>query len=219
MPFIQPSRPHGTPAFQLSQDQIATIMDLLCRGAKKARPRLQKGMLEPEITKLVRQSMRREKLRLSLTNIEIHREYVVDASSQIEGRIDIVVRLPHQFGDEDAYVAVECKKLEANNSTLNGKYVTRGVGQFASGKYAKNHEVAFMMGYVLKLPIESILNYLDRRMRDVWGRTAAFTKEAKIPYALAVRSNKVLQCSVHEIRLTHVFVDMRLIGKNPRAHT
>ena len=209
MSFVQSNKPRGTPAFRLSEDQVATIVDLLCRGARRARPCLEQGMLEPQITKLVRRAMRREKLDLSLTNLEIHREYVVDGSSETEGRIDIVVRFLHQFGNEDAYVAVECKKVAANNSDLNRKYVTEGVGRFVSGKYAKDHERAFMLGYVLALPIGTILAYLDRRMQTVWGPTAAFVQEFNPSCALAVRGNKVLQCSVHEIRLTHVFVDMR----------
>lgn len=167
------------------------------------------GMREPQITKLLRRGMRREKLDLSLTNLEIQREYVVDGESQSEGRIDIVLKFLHQFGNEDAYVAVECKKVAANNSDLNGRYVTKGVGQFVSGKYAKNHERAFMLGYVLALPIGCILDYLDRRMQEVWGPTAAFVQEFSPDLALAVRGNKVIQCSSHEISLTHVFVDMQ----------
>ena len=193
----------------MSQDHVATIVDLLCRGARRARPCLEQDMLEPQITKLVRRAMRCVKLELDLTNLEIHREYVVDGDSQIEGRIDIVVRFLDQFGDEDAYVAVECKKVAAYDSNLNRKYVTSGVGRFVSGKYAKDHERAFMLGYVLALPIDIILDYLERRMQNLWGATAAFSDEFSSHSALAVRSNKVLQCSVHEIRLTHVFVDMR----------
>ncbi len=209
MSFIQSNRPQGRPAFRLAQDQVATIVDLLCRGARRARRFLEWGMLEPQITKHVRRAMQHVKLELSLTNLEIHREYVVDGDSQIEGRIDIVVRFLHQFGNEDAYVAVECKKVAAYDSNLNGKYVTTGVARFVSGKYAKDHERAFMLGYVLALPIDNILDYLDQRMQGLWGLTAGFSQEFSSPSALAVRSNKVLQCSVHEIRLTHVFVDMQ----------
>lgn len=209
MHFVRPSTARGSPSFRLSEDHVATIVDLLCKGTRRARPSLREGMLEPQITTVVREAMRIEKRALNLTNLEIHREYVVDGSSETRGRIDIVLRFLHQFGNEDAYVAVECKKVAARNSALNGAYVTEGVKRFASGKYARNHERAFMLGYVLALPIDSILDYLHGRMKKEWGPSAGLSQEVTPPMALAVRGNTVPQCSIHKIKLTHVFVDIR----------
>ena len=37
MPLLTPDVPYGSPAFALSDDQIATVLDLVCRGANEAR--------------------------------------------------------------------------------------------------------------------------------------------------------------------------------------
>ena len=61
MPSFIPDEPYGSPAFALSDDQIATVLDLVCRGAHAARPYLDPEMHEVPITSVVRKAIRREK--------------------------------------------------------------------------------------------------------------------------------------------------------------
>ena len=148
MSFGTVPRRYGAPAFHLSVDQVDTIVNLLCQGADCARSKLAPCMKEIRITRLIRKAMRRLKRRLGLTALEIHEEYLVDTPEDGGGRIDIVIRFRHQFGHEDAYVAVECKRVEAGNSNLNGRYIREGLMNFVTGKYSEGHERAFMMGYL-----------------------------------------------------------------------
>lgn len=212
MPLLTSDVPYGSPAFALSDDQIATTLDLICRGAHAARPNLNPGMLEVPITSVVRKAIRREKNALGLTNLQIHGEYELDNMAtndpSILGRIDIIMQFLHQFGDEDAYVAVECKRVRPGDSTLNGRYVSEGVDRFVTGKYAAGHEWGFMLGYILALPAQDVVDFIDSRVRKVYGTPAALQSEPTHPQSLAVLTGVLVQDGDHHIRLKHVFVDM-----------
>lgn len=112
---LSPDLPIGHPSFDLSEDQIATVVDLLCSAVVAARPLLQPGMLEVPITIHVKKAMRRLKKELGLSNLEIMGEFeLLDLSNddpEVLGRIDIILRFLHQFGDEEAYLGVECKRV------------------------------------------------------------------------------------------------------------
>lgn len=210
--MLTPDIPFGVPAFALSGDQIATVLDLLCRGCDEAKPHLTPGMLEVPTTIVVRKAMRRVKKSLGLTNLQIRGEHELENMANddptILGRIDITLQFLHQFGDEDAYVAVECKRVHSGDTSLNGSYVAKGVERFAAGQYAAGHEWGFMLGYVLALPASAIVDAVDARIRKTYGESAGLTAEASHSLALAVLEGALVQNGSHVIRLKHVFVDM-----------
>lgn len=212
MPLLTPDVPYGSPAFALSDDQIATVLDLVCRGAQAARTDVSSGMLEVPITSVVRKAVRRTKKALGLTNLQIHGEHELDNMAtndpSILGRIDITMQFLHQFGDEDAYVAVECKRVRPGDTTLNGRYVSEGVDRFVTGQYAAGHEWGFMLGYILALPAQDVIDFIDSRIRKVYGEPAALQPEPSHPQSLAVLTGALVQSGDHHIRLKHVFVDM-----------
>ncbi len=102
------------------------------------------------VTIVVRKAIRRLKRTLGLTNLQLRGEHELEnmagADPSILGRIDITLQFLHQFGDEDAYVGVECKRVRAGDASLNGSYVSKGVDRFATGQYAAGHEWGFMLG-------------------------------------------------------------------------
>src|SRR5581483_1358712 len=155
MPLLTPDAPFGQPPFALSADQIATVLDLVCRGSQEAQRDVTPGMLEVPTTIVVRKAMRRIKKTLELTNLEIRGEHELEnmatTDADILGRIDITLKFLHQFGNEDAYVAIECKRVGASLTDLNSKYVSKGVDRFVTGQYGSGHEWGFMLGYVLAL--------------------------------------------------------------------
>jgi hypothetical protein len=210
--LLTPDVPFGLPSFSLSGDQIATVVDLLCKGCDEAKPHLTAGMLEVPTTIVVRKAMRRVKKTLGLTNLQIRGEHELEDMASddpsILGRIDITLQFLHQFGDEDAYVAVECKRVHAGDSTLNGSYVAKGVDRFVTGQYAAGHDWGFMLGYVLALPASAVVDAVDARIRKTYGESAGLTAEAAHSLALAVLEGALVQNGSHTIRLKHVFVDM-----------
>ena len=96
MPLLAPDFPSGIPAFALTDDQIATVIDLVCRGVDEARPHVTSGLLEVPTTMIVRKAMRRVKKALGLTNLQIRGELELEDMSTpdptILGRIDITLQ-------------------------------------------------------------------------------------------------------------------------------
>lgn len=212
MGFLDPDTPFGQPAFGLSEDQIATVVHLTCCGADAVRKEVKPGMLEVPITRIVRKEMRRIKSTLPLTNLELRGEHELEDMATndqtILGRIDITLKFRHQFGNEDAYVAIECKRVSAGNSGLNTRYVTQGVSRFATGQYATGHEWGFMLGYVLKMPVNQIVDSIDRRIQRDYGQAAKLFQVFRHPLSLDVLESTLIQQNKHAIRLKHIFVDM-----------
>lgn len=204
--------PVGRPSFDLSEDQLATVVDLLCRGVAAARPLLQSGMLEVPITNQVKKTMRRLKKELGLSNLEITGEFeLLDLSNddpEVLGRIDIILRFLHQFGDEEAYLGVECKRVGNGESALNQRYVTRGVDRFVTGQYATGHHWGMMLGYVLRLPSAALVKGIDARIRSTYGEAAKLDDLDAHADALSLHSGVLAQGKGgHVIRLMHIFVD------------
>lgn len=214
--------PVGQPSFDLSEDQLATVVDLLCRGVAAARPLVTLGMLEVPITILVKKAMRRLKKQLCLTNLEITGEFeLLDTSNvapEVLGRIDIILRFLHQFGDEEAYLAIECKRVANGESTLNQRYVTQGVNRFATGQYATGHHWGMMLGYVLKPPVATLVAGIDARIRETYGEAAKLSGIDIHADALSMHMGALGQgAHGHVIHLTHIFVDMTPATSIPSA--
>ena len=169
-------------------------------------------MLEVPTTIVVRKAMRRIKKALSLTNLQIRGEHELEnmatTDPSILGRIDITLQFLHQFGNEDAYVAIECKRVSAAQPSLNASYVTKGVDRFVTGQYAAGHEWGFMLGYVLALPVEDVVKTVDDRIRKTYGEIAKLSPDAAHALSLAILEGAVTQNDGHAIRLKHIFVDM-----------
>jgi hypothetical protein len=210
---LMPDLPVGRPSFDLADDQLAIIVDLLCQGAALARNQLTSGMLEVPITILVKKAMRKLKRQLSLTNLQITGEHeLLDSHNEdpaVAGRIDITFQFLHQFGDEEAYVGVECKRVANGVPDLNSRYVTQGVSRFATGKYGAGHPWGLMLGYVIKLPTTQLVAAIDTRIRKDYGETARLEIADPHAQSLAIWTSALIQGrATHIIKLMHIFVDM-----------
>jgi hypothetical protein len=204
----------GRPSLELSEDQLATVIDLICSGTAQARQLLTTGMLEVPMTILVKKAMRQIKRELGLTNLEITGEHelldIENDDPKTRGRIDIILKFLHQFGDEEAYLAVECKRVAFGDTSLNQRYVTEGVNRFVTGRYATGHHWGVMLGYVLKLPAADIISKIDGRIREACGENAKLS-ETTFTHAqsISMHSGVLPQGSTgHVINLLHIFVDM-----------
>jgi hypothetical protein len=210
---LSPDMPIGRPSFELSEDQLATVVDLLCLSATEARKSVTSGMLEVPITIQVRKAMLRVKKQLGLTNLQIGGEFELlnpnTSDSDVLGRIDIILQFLHQFGDEEAYLAVECKRVAADDSSLNRKYVTQGVNRFVTGQYAQGHHWGMMLGYVLKLPVSPLVDEINSRIASSYGQTAVLEVMPARQESLSMHTGAIFQgATSHVIRLLHIFVDM-----------
>lgn len=217
---LSPDMPIGRPSFELSEDQLATVVDLLCLSATEARTSVTPGMLEVPITIQMRKAMLRVKRQLGLTNLQVGGEFELldpnTADSNVVGRIDIILQFLHQFGDEEAYLAVECKRVASGDNPLNKKYVTQGVDRFVTGKYAQGHHWGMMLGYVLKLPVSPLVNEINSRIASSYGQSAVLEVVSAHQNSLAMHSGALTQGATgHIIRLLHIFVDMTVAAAVP----
>lgn len=214
MSFAIPNSPIGNPSFALSESQIATVLELVCRGTFEAKVDVLSKPLkrEVDISRVAVKEMLRAKRKLNITNLEIHSEYehleMRTNDPKVRGRIDISFKFGHQFGDEYAYVAVECKRVAAGKTSLNHRYVTEGVARFSAGQYSENHEWAFMLGYVIKPPVSDILATIDTKIRAGFGLDAALKFETPHQLSLAVRQSALVRAKSHPLKLKHIFVAM-----------
>jgi hypothetical protein len=219
---LSPDLPVGRPSFDLSEDQLATVVDLLCRGVVAARPLLQPGLLEVPITIHVKKAMRRLKNELGLSNLEITGEVELldlrNDDPEVLGRIDIILRFLHQFGDQEAYLGVECKRVGNGESALNQRYVTKGVDRFVTGQYGAGHHLGLMLGYVLRLPSATLVTGIDARIRSTYGEMAKLDALAAHADALSMHSGELRQgTGGHIIHLMHIFVDTTPAATVPNA--
>lgn len=85
-----------------------------------------------------------------------------------DGRPDIPILLSRPFSQE-AHAVIECKRVGGNRAMLCRLYVVEGIDRFKSGKYASNHETAFMVGYVITstcvAAVDGVNGYLERQAR------------------------------------------------------
>jgi hypothetical protein len=204
--------PIGKPSFQLSEDEVATVVDLACRAAQEGRSELAPGMYEVPITIIVRKALRRIKKQEGLTNLQVRGEHELEDMSKADprllGRIDITLQFLHQFGDEDAYVGIECKRVGAGHVELNTLYVTKGVSRFVTGQYSAGHAWGFMLGYVLVLPIDQTTDPINARICADYGKGAKLAPAGTHVNALAILAGSLMQAGDHAIALQHLFVDM-----------
>lgn len=211
---LTPDQPAGVPCFGLETDEIETVIDLICQGAREARQHMTPGLLEVPMTVIVRKAMRRMKRNLGLTNLEVAGEVEIDdmatAGAELLGRIDITLKFLRQFGNEEDYVGVECKRVGAGSAfrQLNSRYVTQGVERFINGQYATGHAWGFMLGYALALPTDAIVQAVNNRLQSAYGAAAALAAAASHNDALAICEGAMQRPNGSSIRLRHIIVDM-----------
>ena len=204
--------PLGTPPFGLSEDEIDTIVHIACVGASEARADVLVGELEVPITLRVRKAMKRVRKRLGISNLEVHGETEIDNMAspdpQILGRIDITLKFLRQFGDEEDYIAIECKRVGAQQATLNSRYVSEGVVRFVNGQYGAQQGWGFMLGYVLSTPAEAVVAKIDQHLCKTFGADAKLSPAHAHPSALAVHDGALVRASGHPLTVRHLLVDM-----------
>ena len=176
--LLSPDRPAGRPPFSLYDDEIATVVDLACRGAAEARQHVKPGMIEVPITRLVRKGIVRVKRGASLSNVqlragELELDDMASTDPTVLGRIDITL----QF--------------------VLGRNID-----------AAAQDDGFMVGFVLALPAEATVAAISGRVRSTYGEEAQLLPASAHPASLAVLSGRVLQRGSHAIRVHHMLVDM-----------
>lgn len=163
-------------------------------------------MNEVNMSHLIAKSMRRLKRADCLTSVTILTEHEVldiDApDALVKGRIDIVFRFVHD-ADEEAYLAVECKRVAADQRSLNISYVGSGVDRYATGQYSLGHAVAMMLGLILVPPLETIIRDINKAMQTRYGDAALLSEH--MTNRLAHIHQSALRQRGRPMQLIHIF--------------
>ena len=158
LPYNDPAT-IGQPPIELSRDVAVAILYTIEAGwvlaLKTSNVSVDLG--EVEMTQLLRKGMRKfvdsgtfewTKKMLVLPGTESHSspEGLVP-----DGLIDIPILLVDkisQYG-HDPHAIIECKRISGNDAKLCRLYVVEGINRYKSGKYALNHSIGFMIGYLI----------------------------------------------------------------------
>ncbi len=182
----------GPGLISLSDDFAAKILLTLKAGWKiaSAYPDVHAVAREVEITERLRDGMRHilnnNGLRLKL---EIKMAVLPGTESRSrpevlrpDGRTDIpifIIEIFAQYGVHDPHAIIECKRVAGSDTNLCRLYVVEGIDRFQTGKYAGNHPVGFMVGYLLSgdaaVAVSGINRYLVSK-----GRRAERLKQSNI---------------------------------------
>lgn len=175
IPFEEPTA-IGRPFVDLSQEVATAVLMTIEGGWKIAMTRADANQAANEValTECLRDGMREA---LDKGGLPWGRSMIVAAGTESKSRVgllrpdgltDIPLYLIHVFvstGAHDPHAIVECKRVAEGRAALNRAYVVEGIDRFRDGKYASDHRVGFMVGYVIAgspaAIVEAINAYLD----------------------------------------------------------
>ena len=110
------------------------------------------------------------------------------------------------------HAVIECKRVAGGNSKLCRLYVKEGIDRFQTKKYAHNHSVAFMAGYLVAgnatEAAEGINAYLGKK-----GREAEMLRESSISDEASRRTSRHARPKTKEpLVLHHTFLSFGKTG-------
>ena len=174
-------RDFGPRCIDIGANLSVAVLLILCAGWKRVREQCEIDVHagEVEITECLRTAMREAlsdqiaKWRKKITVLPGTESRSVSGTLTPDGRTDIPVffqdiREAHDM--HDPHAIIECKRVAGNDATLCRLYVVEGIDRFKKGKYAGQHFVGFMAGYVLSGNVDAattrINKYLSNQGRD-----------------------------------------------------
>ena len=94
-----------------------------------------------------------------------------------------------ELGEHDPHAIIECKRVAGKNTKLCRLYVVEGIDRFKTGKYAGNHAVGFMAGYLLSGDADAATKGINKYLTGK-KRQAEHLGSSKIPNVPWVRSSR-----------------------------
>ena len=209
IPFGTPRPPR--PAIDIGMDRCYTILRALGLGWTRARAAspIDTEWDEVSITECLREGMREAVRTLGpprASDVWVWpgaESRSAPATPKPDGRTDIPIAftsIREKLNEHDAHAIIECKRVAEDAASLCRAYVDRGIRRFMRGskanpqypKYAANHAVGFMAGYLLRGTVagaaKRINSYLDgpehlgppRILQEDWLRTSTHERQAPL---------------------------------------
>ena len=205
----------GQPCLPIGKAFVSAVLELLVAGAGRlqAKQTVTSRMREDSISQRLNEEM--EILHRGSESDIVTWE--MRPARTVPGDPDRVFEVDFSFHanilprDRRRYLAVEAKRLKGTGDSLAGDYVRKGVMRFVTGYYARGHNYAVMIGYVVVAPMNHALASLQSAM----NRRAKKTNK-QVPLALhgnmcshphTYSSTHLQDNSVETFTLVHLLLD------------
>ena len=125
-----------------------------------------------------------------------------------DGRTDIsifVLKTARFYQEDDPHAIIECKRVSGAKTRLCREYINEGIDRFRIGKYAPNHKMGFMIGYLITGDARSAANCINRQLGRKFrtGENLGFSDLINEPWAW---QSKHPREEKEPIELQHVFL-------------
>ena len=206
----------GQHFIDIHEERCEAILQILDSGWRRALafPNAHPGAKEVEITECLRSGMREA---LARTTADWSKKMTVLQGSESrsspavltpDGLTDIPILfqdIREELSEHDPHAIVECKRIAGNNAGLCREYVVEGIDRFKTGKYAGNHSVGFMAGYLLSGDDKAAVGCINRYLTTK-GRQSEQLGASTISSTSWVRSSRHSRPKPAEpINLLHAF--------------
>lgn len=133
----------------------------------------------------------------------------VSAALMPDGRTDIPIYFQdvrEAYDMHDPHAIVECKRVAGNNAGLCRLYVVEGIDRFKVGKYAGQHVIAFMAGYVLAGGVGTVTTRINQYLAGQGRGVERLTSCTVLSEAWARSSSHPRPDPLAPIDLHHAFL-------------
>ena len=129
-----------------------------------------------------------------------------------DGRTDIPIlfqEIREELDEHDPHAIVECKRIAGSDADLCRQYVVEGIDRFKTGKYAGNHAVGFMAGYLLSGDAEVATGGINRYLTGQGRKPEHLGPSSILDVLWAWSSRHPRPQPTEPIDLHHAFLAMR----------
>lgn len=171
----------GRPFIDLGEE-VATALLLTIEGGwsiARRQSQVTPDATEVAITECLREGMREA---LNTSDLPWGRGMIIAPGSESKSRLgllrpdgltDIPVYVISVFlssGSHDPHAIIECKRIAESSADLVREYVVEGIDRFRTAKYAADHRIGFMVGYVIagsaNGAVARVNGYLEKNKRS-----------------------------------------------------
>lgn len=120
----------------------------------------------------------------------------------------IHINLFRLFHDHDPHAIIECKRIAGSKPRLCRLYVLEGIDRFVIGKYGRQHQFGYMVGYMIGGNVRESTSCINRYLVSK-GRSSELIRPSNMNFPWTWFSSHKRSTSADLIALHHVFVKVR----------
>jgi hypothetical protein len=213
IPFHHPAS-LGAPQLLSRTDLVQIIHRLQFEGwdfALRNDVNLNNAASEPYMNGRLFQGMVNVRNTLGLTNIFLVQTPGIQTSADqaLPDREPDIILLIAEFGANEPHAVIECKRLDPlePSRALRGDYVREGIDRFINSAYGPDHDLDFMVGYLLRANGNAAVADINAYLTNVDRPSCFLTRSATfVASGYVAESNHSRSQDSSRFRLLHSFV-------------